>query len=1372
MENNFMNESINKNNHSSIKNCTLKMRTEPENLSTNEVNSSNQSSENTENHSEEMNLTQNSSPSTDDTKPKMKRKRNRIPLSCTICRKRKVKCDKTRPHCDPCSKTGVAHLCHYMEQTWAEEAEKELSKENELQQLKERVKSLEKTIVKLRNQHEMINDNMDNDNIKDKEITVKRESLHIPSIAMTDGKMNKVTFKNDALLFKTSESVSKGQLSLSATNSNSKYANDELDLTRNFDMLHIKSTGTVHLGATHWLAIMKGDPYLKLLWGHIFSMREKLNEWYLKKNSAMIKNNNNLKSLQPLGRCPVINSEQKKLSLEDSSPNTNCNTEINASSNLNRTKILDITSTSKNRSLNSTKAPNKCPIDHTKYQELAITSKVNNQPITSASIQKSEEEKIPIIQMTSPKIIKNIPLESTNPLPSFHSLASKFPIVHDANNNINSSEVGKKKRKLNISDDASLNDSSIHMLSKDLTIKKVCDLLPPIDIIELYLNYFFNHIYPFIPILDESTFRDNTKIILGVCPVNNEKDTITNKISRVTKLKITKQADYCILGILLIILRITWLSLPSNSSKINLGDNDKVTTASKKASTGTNSQEKDECLLMKHEIKKEAINLVGKRLIRFDELSSISNNNVSLVTIQFAIFLKLYLMCCPNEANDLSISPISNTGNSQDNESHQVLLSSIIQMCLSCGLHRDPDNFPQLNSVTSNDSTLSTFSTDPTSLSNNQQSQTERFKHTWRKTWYYVVSLDVDQSLSLGIPRLLRNLNDFSDTKLPSASKLDYVSDIKELVIVKNYTLFFQIDLVIISVLNHILNISIAKKVKKHQLDSLIMSLKELTEGSKSIFAVISNLHDENLLNKSEGVIDNMNIDKNYGLSTMDELIYNNGIKSTKYDSDKYLENGHITATKALFFSKHMLIRMLLYIVSYILFTYYEPLGNENPETTIIAKEYAQKTLNYAMDGYKNCLLFFEKTGSSGCCNSIFNFMGVVLAPRCLDIGNRAIQFMICLIMRSKCGPLSGMGESTVLSTSGTNSNDDDTQNKVKEFKRTSLSVAKSFPNAELDINGNLTDILTSKMIVFHKLASQLSSKYPYANRNVKSTAFFLSLLAPETLKNEISKTSRDISKISGILKNVPSLLLSGDKDSLQRCPVYQDALGFVDNKPGKVSSLLNPSQTIQKSYSAGRYELPPLKSYMPVTYSNESSPQSTLDPEIKRRKIDAEATEFITNSINNISLPVLPSYQPNSNSSIGYQNANRNTDTVNQSMTMDSNPQINGFNSGIEFLDNMDQATSSSVNMENNPPNQNTVTQFAPDFEEFIAENSNFNGMVLNPNSLVEVFGMNLEDPAIPGNLGSTDFLPIDNIGFEGIADLDNSDFWSNADRNTMSYL
>ncbi|CCE87045.1 Piso0_005582 [Millerozyma farinosa CBS 7064] len=41
------------------------------------------------------------------------RKRNRIPTSCSVCRKRKSRCDKVRPVCGTCRKKSIVHLCYY-----------------------------------------------------------------------------------------------------------------------------------------------------------------------------------------------------------------------------------------------------------------------------------------------------------------------------------------------------------------------------------------------------------------------------------------------------------------------------------------------------------------------------------------------------------------------------------------------------------------------------------------------------------------------------------------------------------------------------------------------------------------------------------------------------------------------------------------------------------------------------------------------------------------------------------------------------------------------------------------------------------------------------------------------------------------------------------------------------------------------------------------------------------------------------------------------------------------------------------------------------------------------------------------------------------
>ncbi|KAI5964308.1 uncharacterized protein KGF55_002250 [Candida pseudojiufengensis] len=42
-----------------------------------------------------------------------KQKRNRLAASCSVCRKRKSKCDKAKPVCGSCIKKSIAHLCHY-----------------------------------------------------------------------------------------------------------------------------------------------------------------------------------------------------------------------------------------------------------------------------------------------------------------------------------------------------------------------------------------------------------------------------------------------------------------------------------------------------------------------------------------------------------------------------------------------------------------------------------------------------------------------------------------------------------------------------------------------------------------------------------------------------------------------------------------------------------------------------------------------------------------------------------------------------------------------------------------------------------------------------------------------------------------------------------------------------------------------------------------------------------------------------------------------------------------------------------------------------------------------------------------------------------
>lgn len=1257
---------------------------------------------------------------------KQKRKRNRVPLSCTICRKRKVKCDKGRPHCQQCIKTGVAHLCHYMEQSWAEEAEKEISKESELKQLRERVKCLEESLSKV---HSSACSNTPESNILGLDEITSAPASHCGEEPKSISQQN-------------------------------KYNNDELDLTRQFDMLHLKNNGTIHLGATHWLAIMKGDPYLKLLWGHIFSVREKLAEWYSQKRKVPNqKTNHNMSATGQPARCPV---DHTKLHAEMGKQQPRC--PVNQ------------------------QALRKCPVDHASLSEnmgnMMNASSVSRCPVNHGTMTVKQEQDKTGLQLPGRPSLSN-----GRSLPSFENLTSKCPLTRGPftplNDPVNNTKQQSpplprpmQQQQQQQQAHSGIRDESPQSI--ELVTARICQLLPPKRVIFSFIDKFFKQIYPVIPIIDEQNFKHHMNQILQIKPYPNGDE------EPVAQLRLTKLADFCNLGILVIILRLTWLSLPANACEINLGPGC-ASFLMPQATTSTISQAKEESLLNKYETPVEVLELVRERLIKFDEISSISNSNVNLTTIQFAIFYKLYLMCWANDKptqsgdSDMLLSSTANNGGGQDNETHQVLLSSITQMAFSCGLHRDPDNFPQLNAVahtqpdsTGNANTQGNTSTTQgngtTKINKEARANTERFKHTWRKTWYYIVSLDVQQSLSLGTPRLLRNLKDFSDTKLPSASKIDYVRDIKELVIVKNTTLFFQIDLCIVAVLNHILNVSLAKTVRKFELDALINSLSDLTHGKKNISEVVSGLINSGLLFTTEGVVD-QNSDEVYGLPSLEEILLQKA-RGMDNEVDKRLDLAHESTTKALFFSKHLTIRMLLYLLNYILFTHYEPMGSEDPGTTSMAKEYAQEALNYALDGYRNCMLFFNNLKTSGTTSSMFGYMEVVLAPQCLDVGHRALQFIVCLVLRAKCGPLTGMGESAIISNGVVSSSEDEHEASTSKKRETTAEldddVAKEI---SLDLGESLADLLLERMILFHKMAKQACIKYHYAIRMMKSTGFFIALLRNPSSKmkheqriGSLLSDKRELSNMSGFLKNVPSLILSADGEQLKRCPVYQDAVGFVTPK----GSTHHFSTAASNNSARIGTQLPPLRSYKPITYnsSNVRRTSEEDEPDVKRRHLSTATSEpmKLTDLVSS-PLPPMQRMSPPAMASVGAPQGLGNLpplDRIAGQLTPVPIQNTPVLNTVSNTFPNSTGVTSSNdiqfsgVGNFTSPESEVSSVHYTPAFEDFLMQNSNFNGIMINPSSIVEAVGFhNFDSGDIPMGNETVDFLPIDNTAIDGLSEL-----------------
>ncbi|CAL9735455.1 heme-responsive zinc finger transcription factor Hap1p [Monosporozyma servazzii] len=1259
---------------------------------------------------------------------KAKRKRNRVPLSCTICRKRKVKCDKTRPHCNQCTKTGVAHLCHYMEQSWAEEAERELSKDTELKNLRERVKYLERTLNKmhassiptvngtpdLRSPSDSTQtsshvnntiDQYDNNNNNNNTNNKNNNSNSISNRNTNDGQ-GTANSNDNSRSNKYNNKTPKTTTTDNGLilNPKDKYDNDELDLTKQFDMLHIKNNGTIHLGATHWLAIMKGDPYLKLLWGHIFNIREKVNGWY---SQRMVLNKHSRKktSLKHSGKCP-IDSNNRPVSNGTRIPHP-----LHASTD------------------NSTL---KCPITGQTYDDLEKPPSAPSHPVVKkeeepkagipASATDNNQASIPIAEsptrcpvtgavstenQPAPHPLRSPPITSSNVSNSHHKSKNQSrtrPIPYNMNPSIRH-EKGQILPPIARLSAAHLKKIDYDSMSHKEIIQRVAKLLPPRHIIFQFVNKFFKHIYPIIPIIDEGNFKNHLEEILS-----SNVDPLTVDTSPL-KIKVSKPSDYCYLGITILILRLTWLSLPANRCELKLGafDTSNIATpgspssVSSTSSLSSSANIKEDNMLINYDTPVECLELVKDYLIKFDKISSVSNNNINLTTIQFAVFYKMYMSNSPTEGfvapKKNAVHSISDS-NAHDNESNQILLSSIIQMAFSCGLHRDPDNFPQLNVVSTyhnkeSGTTLKEATTEVPedgtktnegeSKNKDNQIATERFKHTWRKIWYYIVHLDVEQSLALGSPRLLRNMKDFSDTKLPSASKIDYVRDIKELVIIKNFTLFWQIDLIIIAVLNHILNVFLAKNVRKFELDALIESLTDLTYGKKSISDIINGLVNKSLLYTSEASVSFQEYaDDSYGLPSLEEILANKSVSTpssnaatpsfTGHDpaqvssnnnnsnvTEKKFELPHESTTKALFFTKHLTLRMILYLLNYILFTHYEPLGSQDSGTIALTKKYAQETLNFALDGYRNCLIFFsnvKKTSRSY--STIFDYSNVLLSPGCLDIGHRALQFIVCLTLRAKCGPIGGFNQNLFTNSGGEESDVDSNSEVIAPSKVAVTNLSEINPNVINDINlesvtdAQLSTNLIARMQLFEDLTRQVAVQYPYASRTSRSTGFFITLLGghssmKKTESNNSNGTQWKHPNISNFFKNVPSMVLSGDNDQLSRCPVFQDALGFVSPK-----------------YSAtpGTTQLPPIKSaYKPITYTNSNMRKLEIkkeDQDEKRRKLNP--SESVNGGVD-----IINKNGPNRD---GTAMANANNKLVNNGVNMiPPLPIINSINNLIETM-------------------------------------------------------------------------------------------------------
>lgn len=241
-------------------------------------------------------------------------------------------------------------------------------------------------------------------------------------------------------------------------------------------------------------------------------------------------------------------------------------------------------------------------------------------------------------------------------------------------------------------------DQKLHLIEK---IKMV---LPTRKCILLLVNKFFHTIYPFMPFIDESWFRGEINRLIGPDSYLDEK---------VSDIAIERRVDLATLGILLISLRLSYLSAFSNQRLVN----------EQIIARPTSAQDTETKYILTHPIDIDVVDLAKLCLEQFDLY-----RRTNLAVLQCAIFMRVYHVFAPED------------GDGADGGVSHVFNSMCVQIAYSMGINREPT---VLEGVCND----------------------ERVNNICRKIWFYLKVLDTSQAYQYGFPLLIDE--DYADTLLP-----------------------------------------------------------------------------------------------------------------------------------------------------------------------------------------------------------------------------------------------------------------------------------------------------------------------------------------------------------------------------------------------------------------------------------------------------------------------------------------------------------------------------------------------------------------------------------------------------------------------------
>ena len=238
------------------------------------------------------------------------------------------------------------------------------------------------------------------------------------------------------------------------------------------------------------------------------------------------------------------------------------------------------------------------------------------------------------------------------------------------------------------------------LLLEDLCLRT---LLPKKKAIWLLLNHFFSSLYPFLPLVDEEDFRSEITKIIGPCTFEEED---------VDEISVSAFSDLSYLGILVVVLRITYLSLLLDDGPDN------------RMKSGTDMQSAEEKTFRYLSMNPVSHNVISIAEFCFTRVKSF--DRISMPFLQLLLFMKLYHLFAPEmglfcDASDSALNAL------------------IVHVAYALGFNRDPPKIDKFGCP--------------------------RRCLLIRKIWKQILLIDVKDAVTFGSP--LTTHEDYFDTADP-----------------------------------------------------------------------------------------------------------------------------------------------------------------------------------------------------------------------------------------------------------------------------------------------------------------------------------------------------------------------------------------------------------------------------------------------------------------------------------------------------------------------------------------------------------------------------------------------------------------------------